>query len=129
MGFTDTISQERDRATGESNSNPAEKPPINSRRTALAWMALAAACLAVVVLGWFALAGSSSDEAEIPSWRDVVDAEEIERQARFDGQARTYGGVQKPASDVELPSGRDVVDAEEIERQARLDGQARTSRG
>jgi hypothetical protein len=95
MGYTDTISQESDSATREPNSNPAEKPPVRRRRSALAWIAVAVALLAVVVLAFATLAGGSSDEPELPSWRDSAKAEEIERQAHLDGQARTYGGAEE----------------------------------
>ena len=129
MGSTDTISQERDRAIRESNSNPAEEGRVPSRRSALGWIAVALACLGVVVLGLFALAGSSGDETEVPSWEESVEAEASEREARFDGQERTYGGAQNPARGSGLPPWRDRVEAEAIERQARLDGQERTYGG
>jgi hypothetical protein len=100
MVFTETISQESDSSTGESNSNPAEKPPVPSRRPALAWIAVVGACLAVVGLGLVTLGGgSSNDESDLPSWRDSARAEEIERQAHLDGQARTYRGAETPASE------------------------------
>jgi hypothetical protein len=129
MGSTDTISQERDSASRESTSNRADQPPVPSERPALAWIALALACVAVVVLGFVTLAGSSGAESEAPSWRGAADAAEAERQAQLDGQARTYGGAEQSASESKLPSWQGSADAAEIERQAHLDGQARTYRG
>ena len=99
MGYTDTISQESDSAPREPSNTPAEKPPVRNRRPALAWIAVAVALLAVVVLAFATLAGSSSDEPELPSWRDTAKAEEIERQAHLDGQARTYGAEKSTASE------------------------------
>jgi hypothetical protein len=117
---TDTLTAE--------TTTPAREPvrPPKSRRGALTWVAVIGACSAVVALAVITLTGGN-DDRDFPTPRFDPQAEQYERQAHLDGQARTYGqdrGASTP-SEAGNQSARNAQ-AEQYEHQAHLDGQART---
>lgn len=137
---TDTIPVESGTATRETTRPPKGRPPSRTRRAALTWAAVVAAGTAVVALAVATFAGGD-DNLDIPATRLDPRAEQLERDAHLEGQARTYGRdsaaraqseagnrtAQQAESRAErAATARTVAEAERIERQAHLEGQART---
>jgi hypothetical protein len=87
---TDTIPVE-DAATRETTRPPKARPPARSRRAALAWAAIVAACIAVAALAVATFTGGD-DKVDIPATRLDPQAEQYERDAHLEGQAKTHGG-------------------------------------
>ena len=117
---TDTLPAETSTTARE-----AHRPP-KVRRGALTWAAVIGVCIAVVALAVATLTGGD-DGRDIPTPRLDPQAEQYERQAHLDGQARTYGhdnGAITPSQAGDRSSRN--AQAEQYERQAHLDGQART---
>jgi hypothetical protein len=119
---TDIIPVENDTATREATRPPRARPPSTSRRAALAWAAMIAACIAVAALAVATFTGGD-DDADIPATRLDSQAEQHERQAHLEGQAKTYGG------DDTTDDGQSARLAEQYEREAHLEGQAETYGG
>ena len=122
---TDTIPVENGTATREATRPPKARPPSTSRRPALAWAAIVAACIAVAALVVATFTGGD-DDADIPATRFAPQAEQYERDAHLEGQAKTHGG---DAATDDGQSGRLAAQAEQYERQAHLEGQAKTHGG
>jgi hypothetical protein len=146
---TDTIPVESGTATRETTRPPKGRPPSRTPRAALSWAAVVAAGTAVVALAVATFAGGD-DNLDIPATRLDPRAEQYERDAHLEGQARTYGRdnaapapsetgnrtaqqaeasryVESLESRAErAATARTVAEAERIERQAHLEGQART---
>jgi hypothetical protein len=97
-----------------------------ARHGKLTWVPVVAAAVAAVALATFAFAGRNDPATPTPDPDLVRRAEQIEREAHLEGQARTHGGGPRtaPTPDPDL-----VRRAEQIERQAHLEGQARTYGG
>jgi hypothetical protein len=117
---TDTLPAET-----STTARDAHRPP-KARRGVLTWAAVIGACSAVVAFAVATLTGGD-DDRDIPTPRLDPRAEQYERQAHLDGQARTYGqdrGASTP-SEAGNQSARNAQ-AEQYEHQAHLDGQART---
>ena len=87
---TDTLPDTSDTATGGVIHPPRQRRPTAARRTALAWAAIVAACLAVAALAVVTLWGGR-DAENTPPTRVDPRAEQFERQAHLDGQAKIYG--------------------------------------
>jgi hypothetical protein len=121
---TDTIPVE-DAATRETTRPPKARPPARSRRAALAWAAIVAACIAVAALAVATFTGGD-DKVDIPATRLDPQAEQYERDAHLEGQAKTHGGDDTTDDG---QSGRLAAQAEQYERQAHLEGQAKTHGG
>ena len=100
---------------------PEVEPPTNGGRALLGMVAVALAGLA----SWARL-------RHLHRWRRerhpgpgfYPEAEQIEREAHLEGQARTYLGDQS-----DIPAQGFYPEAEQIEREAHLEGQARTYLG
>jgi hypothetical protein len=137
---TDTIPVESGTATSETPRPPKGRTPSRTRRAALTWAAVVVAGMAVVALAVATFAGGD-DNLDIPATRLDPRAEQLERDAHLEGQARTYGRdsaaraqseagnrtAQQAESRAErAATARSVAEAERIERQAHLEGQART---
>jgi hypothetical protein len=137
---TDTIPVESGTATRETTRPPKGRPPSRTRRAALTWATAVAAGTAVVALAVATFAGGD-DNLDIPATRLDPRAEQLERDAHLEGQARTYGRdsaaraqseagnrtAQQAESRAErAATARTVAEAERIESQAHLEGQART---
>jgi hypothetical protein len=146
---TDTVPVESGTATRESTRTPKVRPPSRARRTALVWPAIIAACIAVAALAVATFTGGD-DNVDIRVRRLAAQAEQHERDAHLEGQARTYGrdnaapaqseAGNRTAQQAEAKryvewldsraeraaTARTVAEAERIERQAHLEGQART---
>jgi hypothetical protein len=118
---TDTIPFEKDTATRETTRPPKSRPPSGPRRAALAWAAIIAACIAVAALAAATFTGGD-DKVDIPATRLDPQAEQYERQAHLEGQAKTYG--HDTIDDGQ--SARLAAQAEQYEREAHLEGQAKT---
>jgi hypothetical protein len=88
---TDTIPVEKDTATRETTRAPKSRPPSRSRRAALVWPAIIAACIAVVGLAVATFTGGD-DKVDIPATRFDPQAEQYEWDAHLEGQAKTHGG-------------------------------------
>ncbi len=87
---TDTIPVESGTATRETPRPPKARPPFRSRRAALTWAAIVAACIAVVALAVATFTGGD-DNVHTPATRFDPRAEQYERDAHLKGQAKTYG--------------------------------------
>jgi hypothetical protein len=146
---TDTIPVESGTATRETTRPPKGRPPSRTRRAALTWAAIAAAGTAVVALAVATFTGGD-DNLDIPATRLDSRAEQLERDAHLEGQARTYGRDNAASAQSEAgnrtaqqaeanrhvewlesraeraATARTLAEAERIERQAHLAGQART---
>ncbi len=107
---------------GETPAPPEVEPPTNGGRAILGWVAVALAGLAVAGLAFATFTGG--DESDIPAQGFYPEAEQIEREAHLEGQARTYLGDQS-----DIPAQGFYPEAEQIEREAHLEGQARTYLG
>jgi hypothetical protein len=88
---TDTIPVENGTATREATRPPKARPASRTRRAALTWAAIVGACLAVVALAVTTFIGGD-DNVDIPATRVDPRAEQLEREAHLEGQARTHGG-------------------------------------
>jgi len=100
---TDTIPVEKDTATRETTRPPKSRPPSRPRRAALAWAAIIAACIAVAALAVATFTGGD-DKVDIPATRLDPQAEQYERQAHLEGQAKTHGGDRGSDNQVESNS-------------------------
>jgi hypothetical protein len=116
---TDTIPVENDTATREATHPPRARPPSRPRRAWLGWAAIVTASIAVAALAVATFTGGD-DDADIPATRLDSQAEQHERQAHLEGQAKTYGG------DDTTDDGQSAQLAEQYEREAHLEGQAKT---
>jgi hypothetical protein len=137
----DTVPDTTDTPTGGVIHPPRQRRPTSVRRTALAWGATVAACLAVAALAIATVRGGN-DADNTPPTRLDPRAEPYEREAHLEGQAKTYGrdhGADNRADAAAPARSQGQVDranpaaaarlaaqAEQYERQAHLDGQAKT---
>jgi len=120
---TDTIPVENGTtATRETTRPPKARPPSRPRRPALTWAAIVAACIAVAALAVATFTGGD-DNVDIPATRLDPRAEQYERDAHLEGQAKTHGG---DATTDDGQSGPLAAQAEQYERDAHLEGQAKT---
>lgn len=117
---TDTIPVESGTATRETTGPPKGRPPSRTRRAALTWAAIAAAGTAVVALAVATFTGGD-DNLDIPATRLDARAEQYERDAHLEGQAKTHGD-----DSVEIGAWRRAAQAEQYERKAHLERQAKT---
>ena len=114
--------------TAETSTTPAREPlrRPKARRGVLTWAAVVGGCIAVAAFAVATLTGGG-DDSDIPTPRLDPRAEQYERQAHLDGQARTYDrdtGAVAPSEAGNQSARRG--EAEHYERQAHLDGQAKT---
>jgi hypothetical protein len=116
---TDTIPVESD-TTPEATRPPGARPPSNARRAALVWAAIIAACVAVTALAVATFTGGD-DNVDIRARRLAAQAEQYERKAHLEGQAKTHGD-----DNVDIGAWRRAAQAEQYERKAHLEGQAKT---
>jgi hypothetical protein len=108
-----------DTALPEAPSKEPARPPSGSRSMVLAWAGVLAAGAAVAALAVATFAGD--DDGDVRARRLATQAEEYERQAHLEGQAKTYGRDSGSTT-----GNRAAQRAEEYERQAHLEGQAKT---
>jgi hypothetical protein len=66
------------------------------------------------------------DDSDIRAWRLAERAEQVEREAHLEGQAKTYGGRHDSPNASDAARYRAAQQAEAAERQAHLEGQAKT---
>jgi hypothetical protein len=114
---------DQDTALPEAPSKEPSRPPSSSRSTVFAWVGVLAAGAATAALAVATFTGN--DDVDVRARRLATQAEEYERQAHLEGQARTYGrdsGYTNPSD----TGNRAAQKAEEYERQAHLEGQAKT---
>jgi hypothetical protein len=119
---TDTIPVANGTATRETPRPPKARPPSRTRRAALTWAAIVAASMAVAALAVATFTGSD-DNVHTPATRFDPQAEQYERDAHLEGQAKTYG-ANNTTDDGQ--SKRLAARAEQYERDAHLKGQAKT---
>ena len=106
-------------------STPEPHPPPKPRGV-LTWAVVTGASVAVAALAVVTLTGGD-DDSDMPATRFDPQAEQLEREAHLEGQARTYGQDGGSAPPSEPGNGAALqAEAEELERQAHLDGQAWT---
>jgi hypothetical protein len=103
-----------------------EPPPPPRARGVLTWAVVTGASVAVAALAIVTLTGVD-DDSEMPATRFNPQAEQLEREAHLEGQARTYGpdGGSAPPSEPGNGAAQEAQ-AEKLERQAHLDGLAWT---
>ena len=94
---TDTLTRSTEIAGGETTSPPEAQPPSTSRRAALAWIAVALAGIAVAALALATFTGG--DDRDIPAQGFYPEAEQYEREAHLEGQARTHSAVVATSGD------------------------------
>ena len=87
---TDTLTSPSETAGREITSPPEAQPPSTSRHSALAWIALGLAGIAVAALAFATFTGG--DDGDIPAQGFYPEAEQYEREAHLEGQARTHAG-------------------------------------
>lgn len=106
-------------------STPEPHPPPKARGV-LTWAVVTGASVAVAALAVVTLTGGD-DDSDMPATRFDPQAEQLEREAHIEGQARTYGpdGGSAPPSESGNGAAQEAQ-AEELERQAHLDGLAWT---
>ena len=137
----DTLPGTNDTATGGVVHPPRQRPPTSARRAVLAWCAIVAACLAVAALAIATLGGGDETDNAPPTRLDPR-AEQYDREAHLDGQAKTYGrehGANNRADAAasarlqgqadranRAAAARLAAQADQYERQAHLEGQAKT---
>jgi hypothetical protein len=121
---TDTILSERSTTIRDATRPPKTRPPSGPRRTAVTWVAIIGAGMTVAALAVATFTGGH--DADIPATRLTPQAEQYERQARLDGQAKTYGRDSGATNPSEGYRAARKAEAEQYERQAHLDGQAKT---
>ena len=85
---TDTLTSPSETAGREITSPPEAQPPSTSRRSALGWIAVALAGIAVAALAFATFTGG--DDRDIPAQGFYPEAEQYEREAHLEGQARTH---------------------------------------
>jgi hypothetical protein len=122
---TDTILSEPGTTTREATRPPKVRLPSRPRRTAVTWVAIIGTGMTVAALAVATFTGG--DDTDIPATRLTPQAEQYERQAHLDGQAKTYGrdsGATNPSETANRAARK--AEAEQYERQAHLDGQAKT---
>lgn len=103
-----------------------EPHPPPKARGMLTWAIVTGASVAVAALALVTLA-RVDDDSVMPATRFDPQAEQLEREAHLEGQARTYGSDGASVRPSEPGNGAaQEAQAEELERQAHLDGQART---
>ena len=88
---TDTLTSPSETAGRETTSPPEAQPPSTSRRSALGWIAVALAGIAVAALAFATFTGG--DDRDIPAQGFYPEAEQYEREAHLEGQARTHTGA------------------------------------
>ena len=88
---TDTLTSPSETAGREITSPPEAQPPSTSRRFALGWIAVALAGIAVAALAFATFTGG--DDRDIPAQGFYPEAEQYEREAHLEGQARTHTGA------------------------------------
>src|SRR5215207_6831055 len=80
-----------DTLTAEISTTAPEAPrPPGAARGAVTWVAVIAACVAVVAFALVTFIGGD-DDSDVPTTRLDPQAEQQERQAHLDGQANTHG--------------------------------------
>ena len=94
---TDTLTSPSETAGREITSPPEAQPPSTSRHSALAWIALGLAGIAVAALAFATFTGG--DDGDIPAQGFYPEAEQYEREAHLEGQARTHSGVVATSDD------------------------------
>jgi len=82
---TDTLTR-----PAETIGSPEAQPPSNTRRSGFAWIAVALAGIAVAALAFATFTGG--DDGDIPAQGFYPEAEQYEREAHLEGQARTHAG-------------------------------------
>lgn len=102
---TDTIPVENGTATPETTRPPKARPTSRTRRAALTWVAIVAACMAVVALAVATFTGGD-DNVDIPATGLDPRAEQYEREAHLEGQAKTHGGGNDSANNQSESSDR-----------------------
>jgi hypothetical protein len=99
---TDTVLRESGTATID-----AGRPPSRPRRAALGWAAIIAACIAAAALALAVATSSGSDnDVDVRARQRATQAEQYEREAHLEGQAKTYGGDSKSHDDEFVPGSR-----------------------
>ena len=89
---TDTLTR-----PAETIGSPEAQPPSNTRRSGFAWTAVALAGIAVAALAFATFTGG--DNGDIPAQGFYPEAEQYEREAHLEGQARTHSGVVATSDD------------------------------
>jgi hypothetical protein len=113
----------QDIARPETPSKEPARPPSGYRRIVFAWVGVLAAGAATAALAVATFTGN--DDVDVRARRAATQAEESERQAHLEGQAKTYGRDIGSTRSSETGN-RAAQRAEESERQAHLEGQAKT---
>jgi hypothetical protein len=125
---TDTIlSESGSTATPEATRPPWARGPRHWD-VKLVWAAIVAAGIAVAALAVTSFTGGD-DDSDIRAWRLAERAEQVEREAHLEGQAKTYGGRHDSPNASDAARYRAAQQAEAAERQAHLEGQAKTHGG
>ncbi|MET0727952.1 MAG: hypothetical protein ABWZ76_06595 [Acidimicrobiales bacterium] len=88
---TDTLTRSTETVGGETTSPPEAQPPLTSRRFALGWIAVILAGIAVAALAFATFTGGG--DRDIPAQGFYPEAEQYEREAHLEGNARTYARV------------------------------------
>jgi hypothetical protein len=101
---TDTIPVESGSATREPTRPPKVRPPSRARRAALTSAATVAAATAVVALAVATFTGGD-DNVDIRARRLAAQAEQHEREAHLEGQAKTHGSSRATEDAVEDSAG------------------------
>jgi hypothetical protein len=81
----------------ETAGSPEAQPPSTSRRVTFGWIAVALAGIAVAALAFATFTGG--DDRDIPAQGFYPEAEQYEREAHLEGQARTHSGVVATSGD------------------------------
>jgi hypothetical protein len=88
---TDTLTSPGETAGRESPSPPEAHPHSTSRRAALGWLAVILVGIVIAALAFATFTGG--DDRDIPAQGFYPEAEQFEREAHLEGQARTHTGA------------------------------------
>jgi hypothetical protein len=94
---TDTLTSPSETAGREITSPPEAQPPSTSRRFALAWIAVGLAGIAVAAIAFATFTGG--DDPNIPAQGFYPEAENYEREAHLEGNARTHSRAAATSGD------------------------------
>jgi hypothetical protein len=108
---TDTLPGET--GAQEAPSPPQGRPRTRARRAVSAWAAIVAACVAAACLA-VVVHNDGGDDTDFPATRLASQAEQVDREAHLEGQARTYGDADttndrqsgEPSTDDFVPGSR-----------------------
>jgi hypothetical protein len=92
---TDTLTRPGETAGGETTGPPEAHPPSTNRRITLGWIAVVLAGVALAALAFATFTGG--DDRDIPAQGFYPEAEQYEREAHLEGQARTHTGATSPS--------------------------------